>query len=226
MSAKNKSNESGVSSKPKVDIFKWLTIFNTVGVLLLGVFLGYSYLFNGNKQRDPQPRVAHVDMAPLLEGAQYTGATINPKVNIVIFNSFTCGFCRKSSPVLNQVLHKYPDKVRLVYRHFIRNEVDLAAANAVECAGEQNKFWEMHDEIFGDNANEFNYKRYAQKIKINVDQFNKCVASNKYTNKARSDSEMGQQLGVQGTPTFVVNGDIIVGYRPFEAFDAMVKKAL
>jgi protein-disulfide isomerase len=229
MTESKNNREPQVLPKSKKDIIKWLTIFNSAAILVIVAFLGYMYFFmtprNQPSRDSDQARVNHVDMGPILEGATYTGA-LNPKVNIVIFNSFTCGYCRKSSPVLNQVLKKYPDKVRLVYRHFIRNEVDLAAANAAECAGEQNKFWQMHDQIFGDSTNEFNYKLYAQNIGINVDQFNKCQASNKYTNKARADSEMGQQLGVQGTPTFVINGEVLVGYRPFEAFDALVKKDL
>lgn len=217
------------NSEKTSNLLKWLTIFNTLSVLIIGAFIGYVYFFmvapakRGNNA--DQAKVQHVDMAPLLIGAPAIGSK-NPKVDIVVFNSFTCGFCRKVNPVLQQLLKKYPDKVRVVYRHFIRNETDIVAANAVECAGEQNKFWQMQDQIFGDNANEFNFKRYAQNAGLNVDQFNKCLVSAKYTSKANNDSEMGRTLGVQGTPTFVINGDVMVGYRPFESFESIIKKSL
>jgi len=218
-------NDSNLKSK--IDIFKWLTIFNTVAVFSIIAFLGYMFFISRKAPSADaqQAQAKQIDMGQLTQGAPFSGPE-NAKVSIVMFNSFTCGFCKKVSPVLNQVLQKYPDKVRLVYRHFIRNEVDLAAANATECAGEQNKFWQMHDQIFAENGGEFNYKLYARNIGINLAQFDACVASNKYSQKARSDSEMGQYLGVQGTPTFVINGELVVGYRPFEAFDAVVKQSL
>ena len=208
---------------------KWLTIFNTVAVLSIIVFIGYIYFSmvagrNPGRQGD-QAKAKHVDMTPLLSGAQSMGAQ-NPKVNIVVFNSFTCGFCKKSSEVLHQLVQKYPDKVRVVYRHFNRNEVDVVAANAVECAGDQHKFWQMYDQIFSDHSNSFNYKSYAKNIGIHSDQFDKCMTSNKYVSKTKSDSEMGHTLGVQGTPTFVINGEVVVGYRPFETFESMIKKSL
>jgi len=224
-----KNSVFAIFQKPPEDVFKWLTVFNTIAIIFLSIFIAFSYFSgrngNGRPSDDSDSAGRKIDMKPVVDGARYTGAD-KPKVSIVVFNSFTCGFCRKASPVLNRVLQKYPDKVRLVYRHFIRNEMDIVAANAVECAGEQNKFWQMHDQIFEDNSNEFNFNRYAQNLSMDVSQFKKCLTENKFTNKIRNDSEMGQQLGIQGTPTFIINGNLVVGYRPFEVFDAMVKEAL
>ena len=209
----------------KTDLIKWLTIFNTVGILVIGSIMGYVYLsLRPSKAQEPQV-VKDIDMRPLVEATQYKGAN-DPKVNIVIFNSFTCGFCKKSREVIHQVLQKHPDKVRLVYRHFSRNEMDEKAGMAAECAGDQNKFWQMYDTIYSDDESSFNFQAYAQKIGVNVAQFNQCLNSNKYLNKVSADTEMGRTLGVQGTPTFVVNGEMMVGFRPLQSFETAIKKYL
>ncbi|MDH4200156.1 MAG: DsbA family protein [Spirochaetia bacterium] len=127
---------------------------------------------------------------------------------------------------MHQVLQKYPDNVRLVYRHFSRNEVDEKAGMAAECAGDQNKFWQMYDAIYSDDEGTFDYLAYAKKAGVNVGIFNQCIASNKYQSKVDRDTEMGRTLGIQGTPTFIVNGEMIVGYRPYSFFESMVKKSI
>ena len=208
------------------NLIKWLTIFNTVAILAIGAMVGYN-TFSDKKPAQPNrpqpPMAKNINMAPLIQGAQTMGSD-KARVNIVVFNSFTCGFCKKSKDVLHTVVNKYPDKVRLVYRHFNRNEVDIKAGVAAECAGEQNKFWQMYDEIFAGETGNQNFTGYAQKIGLNAGQFNQCLNSGKYEAKINADTEMGRKLGINGTPSFVINGEMTVGYRPIDVFESAVKK--
>lgn len=218
------TNES--SEKP--NYLKYLTIFNSVAIVLLLLIQGFSFINNRNtaKAEQPsQPPMDNIDMAPLIQGAESLGGN-DPLVNVVVFNSFTCGFCRKSKEVLHQLHEKYPQRLRIVFRHFDRNEIDQKASVAIECAGEQNKFWPMYDTIFGDHTGSFDFQAYARKIGVQINKFNQCMNSNKYASKISYDNEMGINLGVQGTPTFIVNGKMIVGYRPFNDFESLIKKYL
>ena len=65
------------------------------------------------------------------------------KVTIVKYNSFSCGYCKLAAGVINQIHKAYPKRVKIVYKHFNRGGIDELTSQAIECAGEQNKFWEV-----------------------------------------------------------------------------------
>lgn len=175
------------------------------------------------QQQAPRPQI---DLDDLKSGAAYRGAE-NPKVTIVMFNSFSCGYCRKAKDAMDQVMQKYPDTVQLVYKHFNRGPVDVEAAMAVECAGEQSrdKFWQMYSNIF-DNGLKKDFSGYARNAGLNTGQFQECMRSRKYQEKTMLDSRTGQQLGIRGTPSFIVNDEMVVGYRPAEAFFQLIESKL
>jgi protein-disulfide isomerase len=105
------------------------------------------------------------------------------------------------------------------------------AAEASECANDQGKFWEYHDLLFqsqnGENQGAFNkdnLKGFAAKLGLDTAKFNECLDSGKYTAQVQSDSDAGSQLGVRSTPTFVVNGQPLVGAQPFETFQTIFQQ--
>jgi protein-disulfide isomerase len=87
------------------------------------------------------------------------------------------------------------------------------AAEAANCAGEQGKYWEMHDLLFEnqDQLDITNLKEYAARLRIDVSQFEGCLASGKYADEIRHDIEDGKKYYVEGTPTFFVNGHRLAG---------------
>lgn len=104
------------------------------------------------------------------------------------------------------------------------------AAEASECAGEQNAFWEYHDKLFashgGENKGAFNkdkLKQFAVELKLNSAAFNGCLDSGKYAALVAADTVALQTFGVQSTPTFVVNGRPIAGALPFENFQQLIE---
>jgi protein-disulfide isomerase len=121
-----------------------------------------------------------------------------------------------------------------VYFHFpFLGEESYWAAEASECANDQNKFWEYHDVLFarqnGENQGAFAkdlLKQFAQTLQLDMEAFNACLDTGKYTKQVQQDAAFAQQLGVRSTPTFLVNGEPIMGAQPFETFREMIEAQL
>ncbi len=120
-------------------------------------------------------------------------------------------------------------QMKFVYRHmaFLGDESQWAA-EASECAGDQGKFWEYHDKLFtsqnGENQGAFskdNLKKFAADLKLDTAKFNQCLDSGQFTDKVKKATQDAQQLGVQGTPTVLINGIYIPG-ELYGAFDALI----
>jgi len=137
-------------------------------------------------------------------------------VTIVEFSDFQCPFCSRITPTLEQVVSKYGNKVRLVFRQFpLPMHPNAAkAAEASLCANEQGKFWEMHDAMFKDQgglAVDGLKTKAAGIAGINAASFNSCLDSGKETPAVQSDMKAGTKAGVNGTPAMFVNGRFISG---------------
>ncbi|MBU0898986.1 MAG: DsbA family protein [Nanoarchaeota archaeon] len=151
-------------------------------------------------------------------------------VTIIEYSDFQCPYCARVVPTINQIKQTYGDKVEMVYKHFPLNFHDQAqkAAEASEAAREQGKFWEMHDKIF-ENQNSMsvaNYKKWAAELGLNTEQFNAALDSGKYAQLVNNDLQEGKVAGVSGTPTFFINGQKLVGARPFSEFKKIIDSEL
>jgi protein-disulfide isomerase len=164
-----------------------------------------------------------------------TGAPVrgNPDapVTIVEFSDFHCPFCRRVQPAVSQVLAKYGDKVKLVYRDFPLDQLHpqaRAAAEASRCAQEQGKFWEFHDVLFRNDpdATAPTLNKLAKEAGLDAAAFETCRASGKYKQPVQASSVEGARLGITGTPTFFVNGRILVGAQPLEEFSKIIDDEL
>lgn len=165
-----------------------------------------------------------------LDGAPVKGVKEAP-VTIVEFSDFQCPFCKKSKSVTKQVLQQYSGKVKLAFRDFpIRNIHPLAqkAAEAARCAGEQGKYWEYHDLLFGKapDLEVFQLKQYAAALGLDSARFHECLQGGKYAALVEKDLQDGIQLGVSSTPTFFVNGRPVIGAQPFSAFEKIIEEEL
>jgi len=157
----------------------------------------------------------------------------NAPITIIEFSDFECPFCgRFFNQTLPSIKEKYIDtgKVKLVYRDFPLSFHPNAqkAAEAAECAGEQNKFWEMHDILFekGVSGGINSFKQYAKDLGLDTTKFNSCLDSGRYTNEVQKDFQDGQSYGVSGTPTFFINGIEVVGAQPFGVFQQIIDAEL
>jgi protein-disulfide isomerase len=156
----------------------------------------------------------------------------NPDASIVIveFSDFNCGFCtRFAQDTLPQILENYGDDIKFVYRDMpILTETSAPAAQASQCAAEQDAFWEFHDLMFADSSarNRDAYIQFATDNSLDVAQFTECIDTNKYSGEVTLDLIDGQSLGVRGTPAFFVNGRFISGAQPYEIFSTVIEAEL
>jgi protein-disulfide isomerase len=163
-------------------------------------------------------------------GAPVRGRADAP-VTIVEFSDFHCPYCRKVQPALDEVRKKYGDRVKLVFRDYPLDNLHpqaRAAAEAARCAAEQDKFWEFHDRIFKSDpdASPATLDRFATETGMDVAAFDACRTSGKYKAAVQTSSQEGVRLGLTGTPTFFINGRILVGAQPLDAFARIIDEEL
>jgi protein-disulfide isomerase len=163
-------------------------------------------------------------------------------VTMVEFTDYQCPFCRKfEGDSFTQLKKEYIDtgKVRFVSRDLPLDFHPNApgAAMAARCAGEQNKFWEMRDAMMLDTATDLGTEaliRYAEKVKLDMPAFNRCMSEKKYTEAIKKDTADAGTLGISGTPSFVIGktdskeiaGVRVVGAVPIAVFESAIKDAM
>lgn len=124
--------------------------------------------------------------------------------------------------------------MRFGYWHFaFLGQESFYAAEASECAGDQDAFWEYHDLLFesqaGENQGAFEkdkLKQLAADLKLDTTAFDECLDSGKYTQRVQEMTSTAQSIGVSSTPAFVVNGRAIVGAQPFQTFEQLIEQEL
>lgn len=182
-------------------------IAGTVVLLLGGVFL-----ISGKQQPIEQ---AQENLNT--DGAWKKGAD-NPSVTLIEFGDFQCPACGGYEPAINQLLRENPASLQFAWRHFplTGHKNARGAAIAAEAAGKQDKFWEMHDKLFAgqgiwsesENPEEI-FTGYAKELNLDQEKFVQDMQSEEVQGIVQRDLSLGNQLQIQGTPTFFVNGQRI-----------------
>ncbi len=160
-------------------------------------------------------------------GSPFRGLAKAPVI-ITLFTDFQCPYCSKISPLLEQVLEKNPDTVKIVLKNMPLAMHPFAdpAARAALAAGEQGKFWEFHDALFATPAlNNEAIDAIAVKLGLKMEQFKSDMASPKIRQKLDQDIMDAQKAGVNGTPAIFVNGHPMRD-RTVEAFQQKIDAAL
>jgi protein-disulfide isomerase len=152
-------------------------------------------------------------------------------VTVVEFSDFQCPFCARVTPTLKKLEEAYAGKIRIVFRDLPLLSIHKNAAVAAEaaaCANEQGKFWDMHDRLFANQAKLTapELKEHAAALGLDTAAFNTCLDSGKYTAEWRKDSEEANRLGLSGTPAFFINGRLLSGAQPYEAFAQVIDEEL
>ena len=141
----------------------------------------------------------------------------NPKTNpnaIVTVEEFAdlqCPACRGAQPLVKQIIDKYGQQIRFDFKHFPLRSIHqytFVAAEAAECAADQGKFWEF-EELAYEKQPDLNTKtptEWAKSLGLDMELFDRCTRSHIKKSEIMADYDEGQKKGVQGTPTFFVNG--------------------
>lgn len=161
----------------------------------------------------------------------------NAKITIVEWGDYQCTYCHLfHQNTKDQIIQQYVDtgKVNFVFRDFPLNGADsVLAAEAAYCAGDQNKYWQYHDELYnnwgGENTGWVNQKsldKFANDVGLDLGQFNQCLGDKKYENKVLENQKFGEQIGINATPSFIIFNDKkamkLEGAQPISAFEQVL----
>jgi len=245
-------NETSPAPAPRTEHTPaWLSI--PLAVLIAAAMVSGSILYVGSggtasllgaaQTPDPSAGDAPVkvdDPDSLVESDDPVLGKADAPVTIVEFSDFQCPFCRRFwADTYTQLKEEYIDtgKARLVFRDYPLpfHEAATPSALAANCANEQGKFWQYHDKMFIEQEKQgqgtvsygvTELKAWAQQIGLNMTQFNQCLDSKKYADEVEADTTAGSANGVSGTPSFFVNGQLLVGAQPFASFKALIDAEL
>jgi protein-disulfide isomerase len=151
-------------------------------------------------------------------------------VTVVEFSDFQCPFCKQIQPVVQELRKRYARQVNWRFKDLPLISIHPAAQSAAEaarCAGDQGKFWEYRDALFqAERISVDMHKGVAESLGIDSEPFLACLQSQKYRDAVQADSKEAQELGIGGTPTFVINGIVLSGAQPLEEFTRVIDSEL
>lgn len=151
-------------------------------------------------------------------------------ITIVDYSEFQCPFCGRSRGTLDELAKRYEGKIRIVYKNFPLDfhPEAVPAAKAAYAAHKQGKFWEFHDVMFANqqNLSDELYVKTARELGLDVEKFNADRNSDAAEEAVKQDAADGAEVGVRGTPFFLINGVPLSGAQPVAAFEAIIQQHL
>lgn len=181
-------------------------------IITLVLLVGAVFLL-GRKESSKEIKGTAVSQIDYTKG-QKIGSD-SAKVKLVEFSDFQCPACKAVEPAIKEILLTYSENVQFIYRHFPLPQHANAqrAATLTEVAGEEGKFWEMHDKLFETqtewsglaDATPF-FMDLAKQLGLNENKVKKALETNAFKSKIDDDVADGRNLGVNSTPTFFLNG--------------------
>ncbi len=135
----------------------------------------------------------------------------NAPITLVEYGDYQCPYCGEAFPIVEDLCRKLGDQMRFVFRNFPltqSHEYAEVAAEAAEAAAAQGRFWEMHHELFTNQKSlrKSHLVRYAAELGLNIGQFSHALTTRTFQLRVREDFMSGVRSGVNGTPTFFING--------------------
>lgn len=170
-----------------------------------------------------RPPTVKVDVGSRVKGPA------NAPVTIVEFSDYECPFCKRAEPSIKQVMDTYGDKIRLSYRDYPLDFHANArpASLAAHCANAQGKFWEYHEKVMAsEDLSKAALEKIADDSKLDRAKFDACFAKDEFKAAIDADMAAGVAAGVNGTPAFFINGRMLDGAQPFEAFKEIIDEEL
>lgn len=151
-------------------------------------------------------------------------------ITIIAFIDFECPFCRRAYPEFEAIREKYSPVVQIVFKHFPLSSIHpnaLPSAIAAQCAAQQNTFWQYYNQIFSSSLlSEEAYNTYASNVALNQSLFTRCQESSLTESQVLQDLQDGIDIGVRGTPTYVVNGTMVEGVVTESDWDTIILELL
>ena len=191
-----------------------LVIYPLLALVLFGGLLAF---FN-KKEVATVESTPEIPQTNIQREGNYTKGPADAKVTVVEFFDPECEGCAAFHPILQKILSEYPNDVKLVARYMLFHGNSYPAALALEGAGKQGKYWEMYS-ILLERQNEWShqdkpvttiFEGFAKELSLDLTEFNKSYEDLTFKAALAQDVEEGKALGVRGTPTFFINGQILM----------------
>ena len=183
------------------------------------------------KQQQEQQQQARQSFASQLKSKPQTiiadspsTGSLSEKIILLEFSDFQCPYCEKAYETVKEFMDKHGDEVTLVYKHFPLFTIHpqaLPAAKASWAAQQQGKFWDYYDALFEqqDNLGEDFYIELAEDLDLDMEQFERDRNSRNVDLAIEKDMELAQEIGIQGTPLFIFNGQVFSGAIPLSTLE-------
>lgn len=157
-------------------------------------------------------------------------------VHIIEYSDFACASCRKMTDFLKQAQAEFGDQIAIQFEDFPLTPINpnaMIAAEAGQCAWQQNKFWEYHDVLF-ERQNHWtperdpsqNFSQYAQELGLDVSQFTNCLTKHEVLDSVKADLTVGQALNIYQTPTLYINGKEYTGVSTYDSLSKEIRDKL
>ena len=168
---------------------------------------------------------------PVNIGTDHIRGSVNAPITIVEYGDYECPYTGMAYPIVKEIMRRFDEKICFVFRNFPLRDIHphaQQAAEAAEAAATQDKFWQMHDYLFEHQKalDEYHLLKYAQRVGLNIDKFIKEMTGHVYAPLINESLKSGIDSGVQGTPTFFVNGERYEESWDFDTFASYLKRRL
>lgn len=208
----------------------WGLIILGIAGILLGMFAVFSGK-SGNPSGAPLATISNQ-----INADDHVRGTGNGKVTLIEYSDFQCPACAYFSGQTKQLVADFGDKINFVYRYFPLESIHkyaMLSSQAAEAAGLQGKFWEMGDMLFtnqtkweaSDDAQSI-FVSYAAALKLDVKKFTEDLNSASVIARVKKDESDATNIGLQGTPTFFIDGKQIVNPNSYADFKALIQNEI
>jgi len=170
-------------------------------------------------------------LKPPVDKNDHTEGLPNAPITLVEFGDFECPHCGAAYPVIKEIQKAFKKQLRFVFRPFPLSNVHphaLQAAAAAEAADRQHRFWPMHDMLFEnqDRLDRRSLVAYAKALELDLEQFNKDIDDPRIAGKIEASFESGVRSGVNGTPSFYINGSKYNGGNDYDSLERGLQQVL
>lgn len=251
---------AGEIDVPVVPARKKRDLFLPISILVAAIMLGGAIVFATLYRNAPAPAVGNGGGAPNTVTATSTAVsvaqamTLGPRdailgnasatVTLIEYGDYQCPFCTQFfSQTQPQIVQNYINtgKVRMVFRDFaFLGPESFTAANAAQCAEDQNKLWAYHNALYAAKVGDENnggsendgfyttakFLQIAQQVGLNIPTFTSCVNNNTDANIVTQEKNAATAVGINSTPSFLINGQTITGAQPYSVFQQALDAAL
>jgi protein-disulfide isomerase len=167
-------------------------------------------------------------ITPVNIGTDHVRGSIDALISIVEYGDYECPYTGMAYPIVKEIMKKFNNKVYFVFRNFPLNDIHPNAqhsAEAAEAAAAQDKFWEMHDYLFEHQKalDDSHLLQYAERLGLDTNKFKNEMSGHAYVPLIKESLKSGIDSGVQGTPTFFVNGNLYEDSWDLETFSNFLK---